>query len=48
MKQKISISIDKETANLIERTINEKIFRNKSHIIEYSVNKVLREKEQNA
>jgi Arc/MetJ-type ribon-helix-helix transcriptional regulator len=44
MKQKISITIEKETLEQIDETIKEGIFRNKSHAIEFSLNKILKEK----
>jgi len=45
MKSKISITVDKEVLDLIENTINDKkgMFRNRSHVIEYSVKKLLNE-----
>ncbi|MFA5084501.1 MAG: ribbon-helix-helix domain-containing protein [Candidatus Paceibacterota bacterium] len=43
MKQKISISIDEENVKLLEELAKEGRFRNKSHAIEYSLNKMLRE-----
>ncbi len=43
MKQKLSITIDEKTIKLIEETIREGEFRNKSHAVEYSLNKILRE-----
>lgn len=45
MKQKISISMDEEKIKLIEEMLKEGRFRNKSHIIEYSLNKFLKEEE---
>jgi len=41
MKQKMSISIERETVKLLEKLIEDGRFRNKSHLIEYSVNKFL-------
>ena len=46
MKQKLSITIDGNTIKLLEKFIKEGRFRNKSHIIEYSINKFLN-KEKN-
>ena len=43
MKQKLSITIDEKTINLIQKIIAEGLFRSKSHIIEYSLNKFLKE-----
>lgn len=45
MKQKLSISIDKEKIKLIEKLLKEGLFRNKSHVLEYSLDKLLKEKE---
>ena len=42
-KQKISITLDEETLKLIEESLKNKVFRNRSHVIEFSVNKVLEE-----
>jgi len=43
MKQKISISIDEEKIKLLEKLLHDGKFRNKSHIIEYSLDKLLKE-----
>jgi len=43
MKQKLSITIEEETIKLLEEIIKEGRFRNKSHFVEYSINKVLKE-----
>lgn len=45
MKQKLSITIDEEKIKEIEKIILEGKFRNKSHILEYSLNKFLKEAE---
>ena len=47
MKQKLSITIDKKTVSLIEASVEEGQFRNKSHVVEFSVNKTLKEKKEN-
>jgi len=47
MKQKISITIDENKIKLIEKLLEEDRFRSKSHILEYSLNKFLREGKQN-
>jgi len=47
MKQKISVSIDEEKIKLIEEKLKEGRFRNKSHIIEYSLDKFLKEEIKN-
>jgi metal-responsive CopG/Arc/MetJ family transcriptional regulator len=44
VKQKICITIDEKTIKLVENLLKEDLFRNRSHIIEYSLNKFLREK----
>ena len=43
MKQKISVTIDEKTIKLIEETVKEGTFRNKSHVVEFSLNKILKE-----
>jgi Arc/MetJ-type ribon-helix-helix transcriptional regulator len=43
MKQKLSITIDEKTVKLIEDSVKGGLFRNKSHVIEFSVNKILKE-----
>ena len=45
MKQKMSISIDEEKINLIEKLLHDGKFRNKSHVIECSIDKFLKENE---
>ena len=45
MKQKISVTIEKETLKQMEKIIKTGIFRNKSHAVEFSLNKTLREKQ---
>jgi len=47
MKQKLSITIDGKTIKLIEGSIKEGLFRNRSHVVEFSVNKILKEKKEN-
>jgi Arc/MetJ-type ribon-helix-helix transcriptional regulator len=42
MKQKISISIEDEVISRIEERLGDGLFRNKSHLIEYAVNKFLK------
>ena len=43
MKKKISITIDKEKLEAIEKLLEDKMFRNRSHVIEYGVGKFLDE-----
>jgi Arc/MetJ-type ribon-helix-helix transcriptional regulator len=41
MKEKISITIEKDKIKLLDRLLEKGRFRNKSHIIEYSLDKLL-------
>ena len=41
MKQKLSITIDEKTVHDILKTIESGKFRNKSHVVEYAVKKLL-------
>ncbi|MHA1829187.1 MAG: ribbon-helix-helix domain-containing protein [Candidatus Heimdallarchaeaceae archaeon] len=43
-KQKIAITIDENLLNLVETKLQEGLFRNRSHFIEYSIKKMLEEK----
>jgi len=43
MKQKLSVTIDEEKVEIIENLLKEGKFRNRSHILEYSLNKFLKE-----
>ena len=43
MKQKITITIDEKTAKLVELMLKDSLFRNRSHFVEYSLNKILKE-----
>jgi Arc/MetJ-type ribon-helix-helix transcriptional regulator len=45
MKQKLSITIDEDIVKEIEDKINGRLFRNKSHIIEYALYRLLRGRE---
>jgi len=45
MKHKLSISIDKETLKQLEEVLVSDRFRNKSHLVEYAVNRFLKEGE---
>jgi len=40
MKQKLSISIEEDIVKEIEEKVGERLFRNKSHIIEYALFKL--------
>lgn len=41
MKYKISISISEETFQMIEKNVDGDTFRNKSHLIEYAIKKLM-------
>ena len=41
MKDKLSISIEKDTIKVVEHRLKEGLFRNKSHLIEYALNQFL-------
>ena len=43
MKAKLSITLDEETLLEIEKQLNSGKFRNKSHVVEYAVKKLLEE-----
>ncbi len=43
MKQKMSVSIEGKTIKKVEDKLKEGLFRSKSHIVEYSLNKFLEE-----
>jgi|TARA_B100001971_G_C18257988_1_gene583942 Arc/MetJ-type ribon-helix-helix transcriptional regulator len=43
MKQKLCITINEKTIKLLDNFIDEGIFRNKSHAVEFSLNKILKE-----
>ena len=48
MKQRISITIDEKKMKLVETLLkNDSKFRNKSHFIEYSLDKALKEEMKN-
>lgn len=47
MKQKLSISIDEKKVKIIETLLKEGLFRSKSHILEYSLDKFLKGKNEN-
>lgn len=48
MKQKINVTIDEEKLRLAEKLLETGRYRNKSHIIEYSLTKLLNEEMKNA
>ena len=41
MKDKLSITIDRETHLKIREKMRDGLFRNKSHLVEYAVNRFL-------
>ncbi len=43
MKHKLSISIDRETLEKMNEVLNSGKFRNKSHVVEYAVNRFLKD-----
>jgi len=45
MKHKLSITVDEDVILKMRDKIREGMFRNKSHLIEYSVKKLLEDKE---
>ena len=47
MKKKISISIEEEAIKRIEKLVNEGVFRNKSHVLEFAFNKFVGDKNEN-
>ena len=47
MKQKLSITIDEKKVKEIEMIIEEGMFRNRSHVLEYALNRFLKEGKQN-
>ena len=42
-KQRLSVSVSNETVKLIEDSLKIQKFRNKSHAVEFSINKILKE-----
>lgn len=47
MKAKISVSVDKATVAMMDLKVEEGLYRNKSHIVEYAVKKLLKDGGQN-
>ena len=43
MKQKLSITIDEENVRQIEKMLQEGEFRNKSHVVEFAIVKLINE-----
>ena len=48
MKRKLSISVEERTITLLEKLLEGGRFRNKSHIIEYSLNELFSQEGKNA
>ena len=46
MKDKISITINPELIKIIDEMLKDAKFRNRSHVIEYSLNKMIQENEK--
>ncbi|MEK6915603.1 MAG: hypothetical protein AABW89_03630 [Nanoarchaeota archaeon] len=46
MKQKLSVTIEEETLKMIEEALKGNTFRNKSHLVDYGLNKFLTEANQ--
>jgi Arc/MetJ-type ribon-helix-helix transcriptional regulator len=44
-KQRLSVSLSMETVKLINKSLKLEKFRNKSHVVEFSLNKVLKNKQ---
>jgi len=44
-KQRLSVSLSIETVKLINKSLKLEKFRNKSHVVEFSLNKVLKNKQ---
>ena len=44
MKKVLSITVDENTISIIEKELSKGLFRNKSHIFEYAVNKLVGDK----
>ena len=42
MKQKLSITVDEKTIKMLDEALKEGLFRNKSHVVEFSLNKILK------
>ena len=45
MKKKLSISIEEKTIEGLDIYVSEGYFRNKSHVVEFAINKFMKEKE---
>ena len=45
MKRKMSITVEIEAIKKVESYVSEGSFRNKSHVIEFALNKLIKERE---
>lgn len=45
MKQKLSVTVEEEVIRKLESRIDGRLFRNKSHLVEYALYKLLEEKQ---
>jgi Arc/MetJ-type ribon-helix-helix transcriptional regulator len=43
MKQKLSITVEEESVKILESMLNDGLFRNRSHIVEVALNKLIKE-----
>lgn len=43
MKQKLSVTIDEEKIKLLKKLLKEDKFKSKSHVVEYMLNKFLKD-----
>lgn len=46
MKQKLSITIDKEKVKAIDEILKKGFFRNKSHVLEFALSKFLEKEDE--
>ena len=47
MKVKVSISMDEETIKKVEERLQNSVYRNKSHLVEHAVKKLLENDKNN-
>jgi len=45
MKQKISVTIEREMLDVVEKLLTDAKFRNRSHVVEFALNKLVEEKQ---
>ena len=45
MKQKISVTLEKEMLDVIEKLLADAKFRNRSHVVEFALSKLVEERE---